>query len=214
MKIFVFSDSHLNAKYDEEFFKWVQYWTKDADKIIICGDFWDKYVCSRDKFLDSRWREELFPLLKSKNTHYIYGNHDEEVDQDEGVNQFSTSQSLELDMDLNGKTFHFEHGDRFGTPFDTSWWPFLVRIGYWIQKIMVGIIGVSFFKIFKHQVDDIESVWGKNDKFLVCGHTHYGAEGENYYILNPSAFGLEYGLIIDEGKLTRVKGYEQIKKRE
>jgi predicted phosphodiesterase len=205
MKIFAFSDSHLYNKYDESFYQWV----KDVDKVIICGDFWDKYVCSYDKFIDSKWKDTLFPLLKSKNTHYIYGNHDKKEYQDDRVELFSDTQSEELDIELDRKIFHFEHGDRFGTPIDGSWWPFLVALGYWIQVVVVKIkfLGKRFFELFKDQVENIKTIWGNEDRFLICGHSHYGAKGDNFYILNPSAFGLEYGLIIDDNDLLEIKGF-------
>ena len=50
MKIFVFSDSHLIKRYDKEFVKWVKHWTKDVDKVIICGDFWDRFFMTFDEF--------------------------------------------------------------------------------------------------------------------------------------------------------------------
>ena len=81
-----------------------------ADRVIINGDFWDSYVTSFDKFVKSKWRA-LFPLLKEKNTHYNYGNHDLKKNCDERVNLFSVTQSESLTLKVGDKELLIRLGD-------------------------------------------------------------------------------------------------------
>ena len=162
--------------------------------------------------VDSKWSDELFPILKASNTHYIYGNHDPKELCNDKVSLFSDTQSEELDMDINGKVFHFEHGQRFGIPIDAGSLNFLGKIGHWIQEIMILVGGYRVMYVFSNQVNNIRRIWGNDKRFLICGHTHWGMRGENYFVLKPSAFGLRYGLIIEDGKLFEIKDYEQNEK--
>ena len=212
MKIFVFSDSHLRAKYDKEFFDWVKHWSEKVDRVIICGDFWDRDLITFEKFIHSDWKNTLFPLLKSKNTHYIYGNHDLEEDSDNNVSIFSQSQSNMLNLDLDGVKYHFEHGDGLVNDLHLG---FLGKLGlgYWIQYYGFKIFGKGFLNMYKYLIDEIRESWKDKERFLICGHTHYGAIEKNFFVLNSSAFGLLYGLIIDDGKLIEIHKYEKTTKR-
>ncbi len=209
MKVLVFSDSHLYNKYDKEFVKWVEHWSKKVDKIIICGDFWDRFFFTFDEFVNSKYKDTLFPILKSRNTHYIYGNHDPKDLSDERVSLFSDSQSEALELDINGKILRFEHGQRFGTPINAGDFSFVGRIEHLIQEIVIRIFGYRIMSVFSSQINNIQEIWLDDKRFLVCGHTHLGARGDNFFVLKPSAFGLRYGLIIEDGKLSEVKKYEQ-----
>jgi predicted phosphodiesterase len=208
MKIFVFSDSHLNSRYDEKFFQWVKYWSQKADKVVICGDFWDRDMCSFDEFLNSDWKDTLFPLLKSKDTHYIYGNHDLHTDSNEGVNVFSNSQSYELDLDIKEKEFHFEHGNKLCSEIDLR---FLRQYGFWIQYFGFKIFGKNFLYVFKKHIKDVRRNWEGKERFLICGHTHFGAKDTNFFVMYPSAFGMQYGLMIDDGNIYEIDKYEKRK---
>ncbi|MCD4756530.1 metallophosphatase family protein [bacterium] len=208
MKVFVFSDSHLRVKYDKKFFDWVKYWCEKADKVIICGDFWDSELCTFEEFINSDWKKELFPLLKSKGAHYIFGNHDSKERSDNNANLFSETQSEAIDLDLDGLNLHFEHGHGLVDDLNLE---FLKKYGYWIQYYGFKIVGKSFLNMFKCQIDDIKGNWAGEKRFLICGHTHYGATNQNFHVLNPSAFGLLYGLMIDNGKLFEIKKYEKFK---
>lgn len=211
MKILVFADSHLSTRYNPEFLNWVKYWAKNVDKIIICGDFWDSYFCTFDEFLNSRWKEELFPLLKSKNTVYIYGNHDKRGDYGWGADIFSDIQEERYSIKIGEKPFQFEHGDRFVPSVDTKI-RLLGRIGGLIQSKLSQIFGKGFFEIFKGQTEFVEKVWKGQEAFLVCGHIHYPYIGHNYCILGPSNFKYNLGLVIDDGDLIPIQGYEEVKK--
>lgn len=206
MRIFVFSDSHLSTKYDKEFYEWVKYWSSKADKIIICGDFWESDLCSFDEFVKSEWKDTLFPLLKSKDTHYIYGNHDYDTDSDDRVSIFSNEQSYELDLALGDREYHIEHGDRLCNPFDLR---FLRHYGLLIQQIGCRLFGKSFLWIFKKHIKDIRRNWDGEDRFLICGHTHYQAKGKNFFVMYPSTFGMLNGVLIEDDKVFEINKYER-----
>src|SRR5689334_5828739 len=97
MKLLIFSDSHLSARFDEAKYNYLRWIITHADKVVINGDFWDRDLTTFDQFVNSDWRK-LFPLLLSKATTYIYGNHDWKGYCDERVNLFSTSQTQALDI--------------------------------------------------------------------------------------------------------------------
>ncbi len=75
MKTIVLSDTHLYEEFDEKKFNFLKRIISKVDRVIINGDFWDSYICSFSDFINSPWKK-LFPLLKTKKTVYIYGNHD------------------------------------------------------------------------------------------------------------------------------------------
>ncbi len=111
MKILVFSDTHLTHKFDEKKYKFLHKIISDSDRVIINGDFWDGYLTTFNKFIHSSWKK-LFPLLKSKKTVYIYGNHDIHAYSNKNSGQFSVKQTYEYRLTVNNKTFVFEHGHR------------------------------------------------------------------------------------------------------
>jgi predicted phosphodiesterase len=202
MRFFVFADSHLNTRPDPEFLDWVKFWTDKVDKVIICGDFWDSYFCTLDEFVDSTWKENLFPLLKSKKTVYLYGNHDRKQDNGIKAETFSDQQLEKLDLKIGDRNFHFEHGHKLIPTVDTNinW---LGRLGNYIQNTLSKIFGKAFFNVFSPETLLIEEVWRKKESFLVCGHVHFTRTGKNYHVLGPSNFKHMSGLIIeDDGQLT------------
>ena len=212
MKVFVFSDSHLHTKYDPQFVEWVKYWSKDVDKIIIAGDFWDKDMCTFDEFVNSEYKETLFPLLLSKKTQYLYGNHDKKVISDGRVNLFSTEQFRELDMAIGEKEFHLMHGDNIFKYFDWET-PRLNKFFYYAQTFLVKTFGRKVFTMISGQAYKAERYWKDKKSFLICGHLHYSKLDNNSYILWASGFGSLGGLIIDNGKLIEIEKYEKTEKR-
>jgi len=108
----VISDTHL-GKYDRKKNLFLRNLIKDYDKVIINGDFWDNWGTSFKDFINSDYRD-LFKLLKSKETIYIYGNHDYRAEKQKKLaNIFSDTQGIEYNAIIGGKNFHFEHGHRF-----------------------------------------------------------------------------------------------------
>src|SRR3990170_7877882 len=104
MKILVFSDSHLTDKFEEKKFDFLKKIIRQSDLVIINGDFWDGYLTTFSRFISSDWNK-LFPLLKSKKTIYIYGNHDRESYIDRNAKLFSDLQTHSYRLKLNGKSF-------------------------------------------------------------------------------------------------------------
>ncbi|KUK82735.1 MAG: Metallo-dependent phosphatase, partial [Microgenomates bacterium 39_6] len=87
MKTLIFSDTHLTDRLDPKKMAFLKKIINKADQVIINGDFWDGAFISFDQFLSSPW-QELFSLLKKKQTIYIYGNHDKKERCGKGVSLF------------------------------------------------------------------------------------------------------------------------------
>jgi predicted phosphodiesterase len=109
MKIVIFSDTHLTQEFDQDLYRELKKVITLADQVIINGDFWDGYITTFDSFIKSEW-QQLFDLLKSKNTIYIYGNHDPEKFCDERVSFFSISQNYEHLLQIENHTYNIQHG--------------------------------------------------------------------------------------------------------
>jgi predicted phosphodiesterase len=212
MKFLVFSDSHLSTQYDAKFLNWVKYWSKKVDKIIICGDLGDSYFCTLEEFVNSQWKEELFPILKSKDTIYIYGNHDRKQIDDEKAEAFCNIKAEKYKIKIGERTFQFEHGDRFFRSVDTKirW---LGRVGGFLQTKLSQILGKTYLKIFSKQTKSVRNEWKDQEDFLVCGHIHCPYIGPNYCILGPGNSKYMLALIVDNGNLIPIQGYEEIKER-
>ncbi len=110
MKILIFSDTHLTEKFDPEKYKFLKKIIQPADKIFILGDFWDGYLTSFEKFINSRWRS-LFPDLQKK-TVYLFGNHDPKKLSDKRIKLFCKRGNLREQIKAAGKTIYLEHGNR------------------------------------------------------------------------------------------------------
>ena len=110
MKTLVISDIHLGRKFDQKKLDFLYSLFSLYDEIVLNGDFWCYYSFDFKNFLDSKWNE-LFPLLKKKNTIYIYGNHDRQSWCNEGVDLFSKEQFTSYTIKLGEREFFIEHGD-------------------------------------------------------------------------------------------------------
>jgi predicted phosphodiesterase len=92
MKILVISDVHLDNAFEKPKYRFLKKIIRRADRVIINGDFWDGYLVKFQQFIQSPWKS-LFPLLKSKKTIYIYGNHDKKILSDKHTALFSDIQT-------------------------------------------------------------------------------------------------------------------------
>ncbi|KUK76135.1 MAG: Metallo-dependent phosphatase, partial [candidate division WS6 bacterium 34_10] len=110
MKVIVIGDTHL-SEFDEAKYNFLVKIISSSDKVIINGDFWEKWFVSLEEFLDSEWNK-LFPLLLSKNTVYISGNHDPLDLLDDRAKRFCIELSDFYDTEIDGIRYHFEHGNR------------------------------------------------------------------------------------------------------
>ncbi len=108
-KVVIFSDSHLDGNFNQKQFNAIKRIIADADVVVINGDFWaDKYI-TFDAFMHTAWRE-LFPLLRKKETYYLFGNHDMPMHSDERIFQFCTYAGFRLKLIAGKLLLHIEHG--------------------------------------------------------------------------------------------------------
>lgn len=175
MKILVFSDSHLTDRFEEKKFNYLKKIISETDRVIINGDFWDGQLITFDKFINSDWKK-LFPLLKSKKTVYLYGNHDLKSLSDNRTNLFSTAQDHQYKLKINGKTLIIEHGNRILPLIDETLIPF------WMTKYTTIVAGFLLTHI--PQLQFILKKTGqalkkgvkdrvKKNEIYICGHSHW-----------------------------------------
>jgi predicted phosphodiesterase len=110
MKVVVIGDTHL-SEFNEAKYNFLVKIINSSDKVIINGDFWEKWFITFEEFLDSEWNK-LFPLLLSKNAVYISGNHDPLDLLNDRVKRFCIEFSDSYDTEIDGIKYHFEHGHR------------------------------------------------------------------------------------------------------
>ena len=205
MRILVFSDSHLTEKFEEKKFNFLKRVISKSDRVIINGDFWDGQLTTFDKFISSPWKK-LFPLLKSRKTVYLYGNHDLRKFSDHRTNLFSATQDHQFKLKVGQNILIFEHGNRILPLIDE------VLLPRWMTKYTTIIAGFLLTKISPLQIilkkadqrmkDRIKKIAQKNEIYI-CGHSHYvGFDLENGYINDGSIEnGVAQYLLIENGKI-------------
>lgn len=212
MKTLIFSDLHLTDQFESKKYQLLKQIIEDSDQVIINGDFWDGYLTTFERFVNSPWKK-LFPLFKSKETIYIYGNHDKEVLANKDIQLFSSLQTNKYSLTISGKRFLIQHGDNIHPALDSRLG--LTKVPVFIMKpIHIGYkyffrkFGKSFLKMvfsksnkrIKKQIDKIV----REDEILICGHTHYAEIDLKHRYVNSGIFhfGLAQYLIIDHtGKI-------------
>lgn len=217
MKTLIFSDTHLSTAFDPVFFDQLVEMIQGADQVIINGDFWDAYLTTFDEFVNSQW-QQLFPILKSKNTFYIYGNHDLAEFSDERVSLFSVSQQEYFGFKSGGVAFHVEHGHRLQAPL-SSYVPLLSQQ----QKRMVNRLALQL-PIVKELYRFVEHFWdlldhikiqkhikkarhNSNYDYFIFGHTHIPVHNRELGYANPGVCqkNIIRFLKIDEGSVELVE---------
>lgn len=213
MATLVFADTHLSDRFEPELFAALKPLIERADTVIILGDLWDWYKCSFDAFCSSEWAL-LFPLLNSKKTYYIFGNHDRHAFCDERVKLFSQWQGESLSVELDGVSLQIEHGDRIAPSKDGSFprlsrffRPVYMRYYYiedatgrrakWLRRMLLLTRWWAHLRILKYvKLHSSTSV-------RLMGHSHIPvADLANKYF-NPGAFGKGYAsyLWIENGDI-------------
>lgn len=209
MKILVFSDTHLEKRFDQKKYNFLVSIIKEADQVIINGDFWEGYTTSFNSFINSEWRK-LFPLLKQKQAIYIFGNHDKAQWNDPRDNLFSDKQLLNFTLRSGNKTFIFEHGDRFDYAFKRSRYfhrIYLVKLFSLTEKIMVRVFAGKLFNLtgkrFNRRATRFISQNLKSNEIFICGHTHMAELNETKGFVNSGMirYGLGQYLMIEDGKI-------------
>ena len=190
MKTLIVSDVHLTRIFNKRKYAYLVRLFSSVDRIILNGDFWDGYRTTFDRFVKSKW-SALFPLLKEKQTIYLYGNHDAKKFCDKRVALFSVTQGDSFLLHTESDTLHVEHGHRVAPTFDM-----VIPIPYWI------IVTINFFSqvgeyLFTHLFNlhflFLKRVNRKIKRKLekqghgywyLCGHTHYAEIDKDHKFAN------------------------------
>ncbi len=210
METLVISDTHLGRYYKKKDFL-LKRLIKKYDKIIINGDFWDNWGTSFERFVNSEYRG-LLDLLKSKDTTYIYGNHDyRSEDQKQLGERFSNRQGIEYDVNIGGRNFHFEHGHRFfynqkKVTFINYYYtidkiPLLGSLTYKAMKLSYNLFPerVTKNKIAISRNNNVKSIKPKEINYVIS-HTHIAEiDQENKFFNTGCIMGKVFSyLVIDE----------------
>ncbi len=185
MRTLVFSDTHLSTKFNKKLFNALAELISKSDRVIINGDFWEGLAIKFDDFLQSDWKQ-LFPLLKQKDTIYIYGNHDHQVFSDERVYEFCNQAVTQYQLETPSHNYLFRHGHEFLFPrhsdeclrdrvgeAGTAWRRFRLSVAGLVQAVGFGLFGPKILPAFINYIPSNQrSLVGKTDQILVCGHTH------------------------------------------
>lgn len=215
MRYLVFSDSHLTDRFEPKKSRVLNDALKDADRVIINGDFWEGFSTTFDAFINSPWKDHLFPILKKKKSIYIFGNHDKKDYADERMNLFSDKQVTHFDLKSGSEEFHFEHGNRLIKLLDEQLHkrmpPFLNNMYERYEGIMVRTFGRHYLRTVYGSLNKIAikkylaEVAQKN--YLVMGHTHYAQHDKDAKFINSGFIkhGLAQYIYIEDGNITQVE---------
>ena len=217
MRVLIFSDTHLSHVFDKKKYVFLRNIITKSDRVVINGDFWDGYLTTFDKFVASKWKD-LFPLLKKKQTIYLYGNHDKKKWSDERVKLFSADQRKSVVLDFGNYRLLIEHGDSIVHKIDylLPWLPRYVLFGYMSDYFLrLGIIsmGEAFLafwnakfneKMMKHAREVC-----KENEILMCGHTHLAQLAINRHFANSGLirFGLGQYLLVENEEVKLIKDH-------
>jgi len=205
-KVLIISDLHLTKKFSPAKFDLIKKVISDCDQLIINGDLWEGFDMSLKDFMSSGWRQ-LFPILKEKNTVYLFGNHDPK----ETVNyeEFSVLATKAYEFSQNGVDFYVVHGDYFDPTLDMRH-PNLSKpllfIGVVIERWLISTIGRSYLNIYRASNEKMKK-WHRNnlsDKWLICGHSHLAELDSATKFANSGIFlrpGIASYLIIEHGQV-------------
>jgi predicted phosphodiesterase len=226
MKIIIFSDTHLSHKFDVRKYNFLKRIISESDRVIINGDFWDRYRTTFDKFVSSEWKK-LFPLFLKKKTVYIHGNHDPEELCNDRMQLFSVINSESYEFRADGHSFIVHHGDRiveqnkpriikfYGIVmgfiskinverFIQRIFRITIRIGYWIlgaDFMTTTSISKNNNRVMKNSHDPATGKW------QVCSDTHCSElDAENLFI-NTGCILYGWGsyLLIDGTNIKLIK---------
>ena len=201
MRVLIFSDTHLTDKFDEKKFAFLKRLITNSDKIVVNGDFWDGYLVSYEKFINSPWKK-LLSLLDRRDVVYIVGNHDR-AGKFKGVLGSYT-------LSLGGITYKIEHGDRldklsvFDRFGDNRFLGFVYFLLKNLEKWGVRIWGKNFLKIIYFGYNQgIKKEVGKEVKdgeIYVCGHSHISEMDLKNKFINTGIvdYGLGQYVLIDK----------------
>jgi predicted phosphodiesterase len=212
MKIAIVSDTHLSTKFSVEKYNYLRDIFSQADQVILCGDFWDHDLCSFDQFINSQW-QELFSVLRSRDTIYLYGDHDKQEWSDPRAELFSVMQAHSYDLTQAGRKFHIEHGDRLVPDLNIlhtwtrkyKWFNRLMRI---LIPISTKLLGQKHYRIFYQKMNDQMLSWARThlppNNLLVTGHSHLPqfSPQDNFINCGANVDIMRSYLLLEDDKLT------------
>lgn len=209
MNILVFSDTHLYLPFDQKKFNFLKKIISESDQVIINGDFFDNYMISFEDFINSPWNQ-LFSLLKSKKTIYIFGNHDQQKFSDQRLNIFSDVQTPNYSLTTNHYSLLFTHGQQFrktGDLFIPKIFKFLisfaVRDAHFFRQILVNIFGRNFLRLrfaYRNVATKEKAIKTiKDNEFIIVGHNHWAEvdEKNRFACCGAILYGFAQYLTID-----------------
>jgi predicted phosphodiesterase len=210
MKTLIFSATHLTQKFDPKFHEFLVRLISSVDRVIINGDFWDGQSCTFDDFVKSQWKK-LFPLLKSKETIYLYGNHDRKSYSDGRVNLFSDIQSDSYSLPTTNYTLALQHGHEI-VPFgDKEERPIVLRharmnnLYEWGERLATKLSGGHFLRIYRIFNKKMKLYIRDNlreNEILVTGHIHAPEfDLKNRYINTFIRHHKAYYIIVDNNNI-------------
>lgn len=219
MKTLIFSDSHLGKRFDPRKFDFLKKIIKEADRVIINGDFWEGFEMKFEEFINSKWKA-LFHLLKAKKTVYIYGNHDEKELSTPKTKLFSVKQTYLHKFKIKNKTFVIEHGQRLLPLIDELIFNKLFGINppekfnilfEYFEGTMIRLFPRFYirqvYERFGTMLKTKVKKTAKKNEIYIFGHTHFADIDESNNFVNSGFIkhGLGQYLVIDEGGNIKAK---------
>lgn len=180
MEYLVISDLHL-TEFNKAKFDYLSGLFSRYENIILNGDLWTNYYKDFDYFVKSDW-SKLFPILKSKNTIYIEGNHDLFKTSDERINLFSNDHKKELIVEIDNEKYIIRHGHtyfkRTKTDLEKKLWRKLglYKLRIFVEKLIAKHFGRDLYQAFcskdNQKIKDAKRNSEEKDLWLLTGHTH------------------------------------------
>lgn len=213
-KILIVSDLHLTVNFRPKKYEYLRKLFSEYDRIIMNGDFWTAYYNTFDEFLQTKW-SGLFPILKSKKTVYLYGNHDRKDWLDGRTSMFSDLQSDEYVLETGGKRYKIIHGhkylgDSIATESYLTFWR-KYKLDFWKYLIETGFLrtfGRYFYLIASLMNKKVKKISRemKDIDYLVIGHTHWGEIDHENKFINSGLIhsGVSNYISIENGNLQMI----------
>lgn len=187
MKTIVFSDTHLTVTFDHKKFLFLQKIIKNADKVIIAGDFWEGLLHSSDEFLTSDWKK-LLDLLAQKNTIYVVGNHDDEITKKRKKLTFAKVYYDRYTFKQGSKRYIVHHGHQFPLSFHKKFLGLIdldflgrsykswIHIYVLVEKTLTQLFGTyvlqRIYRQFNKELKKIIASTRQENDIFIFGHTH------------------------------------------
>ena len=215
MKVLIFSDTHLTSCFEKKKFQYLQRIISSADRVIINGDLWDGFLISFQDFYQSEWKK-LFPLLKQKDTIYLFGNHDEQhLNNLKLLGEFSQKTAQTYSFQDSGIQYIIEHGHRiFPTELgceNVESKIFRSKVMLWgmAEKLLACIFGQSYQILLKKNNTILKKSYTYTSPekiFHIFGHTHCSEVDSQKNFINTGIIrhGLGQYMMIENGKVSIV----------